>query len=266
VRWLVRGTASTAERVPRPPCRSKGGPPAVQGGARLAPDRHRNLALPCSIISSSTHLELPMSNLDNANPTIHSSAASSSSGIFGAASRRAGGGGGASRTVRDLWAEEGADDFYEEDLEQAGTGEGDDVGDDIDAEEIFGASPTARGLLPETSWLSSLASGADRDDLSRTRSTCSPPRTHHITKRWSRSHLNRSLVLRMAALPYASAVANPTHLHLLARTAATPRVIILRSTRLPYLALRQLAPSSLLALGFDPHQTSYGPSPTRSTL
>lgn len=85
-----------------------------------------------------------MSNLDNANPTIHSAAASSSSGIFGAASRRVGGGGGASRTVRDLWAEEGADDFYEEDLEQDETADGDDAADDIDAEEIFGTSLAGR--------------------------------------------------------------------------------------------------------------------------
>lgn len=89
-----------------------------------------------------------MSTLDNANPTIHSAAASSSSGIFGAASRRVGAGGGASRTVRDLWAEEGADDFYQEALEQDGSAGGDDAGDDIDAEEIFGA------LLCPQQWLS----------------------------------------------------------------------------------------------------------------
>lgn len=89
-----------------------------------------------------------MASLDNANPTIHSSAASSSTGIFGAAARRAGGAGGAGMTIRDLWAEEGADDFFEDDLGQAGEREDEDTGDDIDAEEIFGAwaTPALRRL------------------------------------------------------------------------------------------------------------------------
>lgn len=89
--------------------------------------------------TSSNISSLNMASLDNANPTIHSSA-STSSGIFGSGARRAGAGGG-SQTVQDLWAEEGADDIYKEESEDLAEVQEQDAGEDIDQEEIFGACP-----------------------------------------------------------------------------------------------------------------------------